>query len=153
MKYLFFIFSTLISSNLLAQANIASCYDPKGYAFYPFISPVPKNKSGWTSDSINGGRVTVVKKGNEFDVLFTDTSKRVISSIQDGGTVVPLRVGTQDFALLIAYDNVAEIYTFWKADDGSLQYSLIQSKGSRNPIHKTAAYAGKCDFINFNLIK
>lgn len=147
------LFLALTSLNIFAQTQIASCHDPKGFAFYPFIDPVPKNKSGWTDDAITGGITTLIRIGaNDYDLLFTDAYKRIISSKQDGGLVKVIRAGTNEITVLILYSNIVEIYSFWKAKDGQLQYSIIQSKGLGNPIYKTSVMVGKCDFINFNAI-
>ena len=143
----------LVSFNTIAQAQIASCHDPKGYAFFPFIDPVPKNKAGWTDDAITSGVVTLTKIGkNDYDLLFVDSTKRIISSKQDGGLVKLIRANQKEIAVLILYSNIVEIYTFWKTNDGQMQYSSIQSKGGENPIYKTSAMIGKCDFINFNAV-
>ena len=152
------IFSVLLlclflSDHTFAQSQIASCHDPKGYAFFPFIDPVPKSKSGWTDDAITGGVATLTKIGKgDYDLLFVDSTKRVISSKQDGGLVRLIRANQKEIAVLVLYPNIVEVYTFWKTNDGQLQYSIIQSKGADNPIYKTSEMVGKCDFINFNAI-
>ena len=154
MRKIFVLLLIIFANNTFAQAQIASCHDPKGYAFFPFIDPVPKSNSGWTDDAITGGVATLTKVGtNDYDLLFIDTTKRVISSKQDGGIVRVVRSNPKEITVLVLYPNIVEIYTFWKTKDGQLQYSLIQSKGADNPIYKTSAMVGKCDFINFNAVK
>ena len=155
MKYtLVAVIALLVSLNASAQTQIASCHDPKGYAFFPYIDPVPKGKSGWTEDAITGGLATLTKVGpNDYDLLFTDTTKRVLSSKQDGGLVKIIRANSREISAIVLYQNVSEIYTFWKTNDNQLQYSIVQSKGGENPIYKTSAMIGKCDFINFNAVK
>lgn len=144
---------SVVSFATHAQTKIATCSDPKGYAFYPFVDPVPKGKSGWTDDAITGGMATLTKIGaNDYDLLFTDTTKRVVSSKQDGGLIRVFRANSREISAFIIYPNIIEIYTFWKTKDGQLQYSILQSKGGENPIYKTSAMVGKCDYINFNAV-
>ena len=141
---------TTLSMTSYSQTQIAACENPKGYVFYPHISPIPKNKSGWTQDAITGGKSILARKSDgKFDILFTDSaSKKPISSVDDGGRVVLLRNSSNQISVLINYDSVTEIYTYWKTDDGQLQYSIVQSKSGTVP--KSAVMVGTCQFINFN---
>ena len=75
-------------------------------------------------------------------------TKKPISSMDDGGQVVLLRKTKNQISVLIDYELVTEIYTYWKTDDGQLQYSLVQSKSGTVP--KSGAMVGTCQFINFN---
>jgi len=149
-NYIIFFIFTLSSTYSFSQTQIAACENPKGYIFYPYISPIPKNKSGWTQDAITGGKSILVKRTDgKYDLLFTDSmSKKPISSIEDGGKVFLLRKTFNQISVLIDYDLVTEIYTYWKTDDGQLQYSIVQSKSGTVP--KSGAMVGTCQFINFN---
>jgi hypothetical protein len=150
-KLLLVIFLSLNTTYIFSQTQIAACENPKGYIFYPHIHPVPKNKSGWTQDAITGGKSIFVRNTDgKYDLLFTDSmSKKPISSIDDGGQVLLLRKTKNQISVLINYDSVTEIYTYWKTDDGQLQYSVLQSKSGT--ITKSGAMVGTCQFINFNL--
>ena len=151
MKKLFLlILLSLVSISSFSQTQIAGCENLKGYIFYPHISPIPKNKSGWTQDAITGGKSILVRRTDgKYDLLFTDSmTKKPISSMDDGGQVVLLRKTKNQISVLIDYELVTEIYTYWKTDDGQLQYSLVQSKSGTVP--KSGAMVGTCQFINFN---
>jgi hypothetical protein len=149
-KILVTLFLTSLSVTSYSQTQIAACQNPKGYMYYPFISPVPKNKAGWIEDAITGGKSILTKSSNgQLDVMFIDSaSKKPISSIEDGGKVILLRRSNNQISVLIAYDTVSEIYTYWKTDDGQFQYSLLQSKGGQ--VSKSGSMIGTCQFINFN---
>ena len=138
------------TSPAIAQSQIAACENLKGYIYYPYISPVTKDKSGWIKDSITGGRSILIKNtSGQLDIIFIDSIRNTpISSIEEGGKVIMLRKSFNQIAVLISYDAVSEIYTYWKTDDGQLQYSLIQSKGGL--VSKSGAMIGTCQFINFN---
>ena len=148
-NFLFFIF-TIFSTYSFSQTQIAGCENLKGYVYYPYVYPVPKNKSGWVQDSITGGKSILVKRQNgQLDILFTDSnSKTPISTLDDGGKVILLGNSFNRITVLISYETVTEIYTYWKTDDNQLQYSLLQSKSGTVP--KSGVLVGTCQFINFN---
>ncbi len=150
MKKIIFLFLSLFSITTYSQSQIAGCENLKGYVYYPYVYPVPKNKSGWVQDSITGGKSVLVKRQNgQLDILFTDSnSKTPISSVDDGGKVVLLGNSPNRITVLVSYETVSEIYTYWRTDDGQLQVSLLQSKSGTVP--KSGLLIGSCQFINFN---
>lgn len=147
-----FLTVTLLATPALAQ-DVARCSDSKGQAFYPFAGLIPKDKSGWREDGVTKGRITVKRLSNdEYDLIFTDTQRPDVSSRADGGIVLMARAASQDFSLIIVYPgSTTEIYSFWKASDGRLQYSHLQNKAGIAPIPKSSALVGQCEFINFSL--
>jgi len=74
------------------------------------------------------------------------------SYLEDGGQVILLRKTKNQISVLVDYETVTEIYTYWKTDDGQLQYSIIQSKNGMVPgtLSKSGVMVGTCQFINFN---
>ena len=146
---------SVFSTSLMHAQTITSCKNPEGYAYYHYSGQVPKANSGFTKDKITDGMVTLQKVGEkQYDILFVDTYKEIISSVGDGGKVVLLRRGKTDATFMISYPGKAiELYTFWIDTDGLSKYDLIQSKGgSSSPIHKAAILVGTCGPINFKLI-
>jgi hypothetical protein len=147
MKRLLLLASLLFANTAFANTQIASCQKPEGYSFFPFIAPVSKSDSGWTKDKTTAGKTTLVKSGEEYDILFTDSTPRgIMSSKADGGRVVLLRKSSKDIAVLVAYQNVTFIYTFWQTADGKFEYSEISSKGGM--VSKSSVMVGKCDYVN-----
>lgn len=143
----------ITSLSSYSQTQIAACENPKGFVYYPYISPVPKDKSGWIEDKITGGKSILVKNPSGLDLVFIDSVKKIpLSSVEDGGKVILLRRTTNQISVLVDYQSVTEIYTYWKTDDGQLQYSIIQSKNGMVPgtISKSGVMVGTCQFINFN---
>jgi len=147
MKKLLLIAGLFFVTSAFADAQIASCQNPEGYAYFPYISPVAKDKSGWTKDKTSAGKTSLVKVGNDYDILYTDSTPRgIISSKAEGATIVLLRKSAKDIAVLVAYQNVTQIYTFWQTSDGKYQYSEVSSKGGG--ISKSSAMVGTCDYVN-----
>lgn len=127
--------------------QLAVCGAVSGHAFYHYSQLLPKERAGWTADAITGGTITLTASGEgEFDILFLDARKQIVSARSDGGKVILLRKGDSDMTFLIHYPgSVAEIYTFFKNRDGQAEYVLLQSKGGDGlPIHKSSVMVGKC---------
>jgi hypothetical protein len=142
----------LTMTKIYAQ-DIASCSNPKGKSYYPELGLVTKDKSGWTDDGVSGG-ITTVKKisKDKYDIVFYDTTKRIISSIEDGGNVLLLNKGKNVFSLLVVYPGkTAEIFTFVKNNSNKLEFIQITSRaGDEVRITKSSIFRGECDFIDFN---
>lgn len=114
---------------------------------------VPKDKSGWTDDGITGG-ITYVKKiaKDKYDIVFFDVTKRIVSSIEEGGNVLLLNKGQNVFSLLVVYPGkTAEVFTFLKNKSNKLEFIQITSRaGDQVSLTKSTMLRGECDFINFN---
>jgi hypothetical protein len=122
----------LLLSGLSAQASdIASCSDPSGKGYFPEVGLVGQKDSGWVDEKITGGITKVAKIAeNEYDVLFVDTRKDIISARRDGGRVFLLNRGRSAFSLLVVYPGAtAEVYTFLKNNFGALSRSLLNRDG------------------------
>jgi hypothetical protein len=154
MKKIFLTLLLIVSSfSCYSQTQIAACENPKGYVYYPYISPVPKNKSGWIEDAITGGKSILVKNQSGLDLIFIDSVKKTpLSSFDDGGKVILLRKTGNQISVLVNYESVTEIYTYWRTEDGQFQYSIIQSKNGMvsGTLSKSGVMVGTCQFINFN---
>jgi len=153
MKKILFIILSVSSFYTYSQTQITACENPKGFVYYPYISPVPKDKSGWIEDKITGGKSILVKNPNGLDLVFVDSVKKTpLSSVEDGGKVILLRKTTNQISVLVDYQSVTEIYSYWRTDGGQLQYSILQSKNGVVPgtLSKSGVMVRTCQFINFN---
>ena len=130
------------------------CHSPKGRAYYPNLGVVPANKAGWQDDAITGGLYTLTRQDKDFDLLYSDATKRVVSSKGAGANVIPLRIGTNNFTIFVYYNNdTIELYSFMKENNGNLSLHVIQSKGGEAFVQKSSIMIAKCDFIDFTAIK
>ena len=134
--------------------KIASCNSPSGYSNYHHAGILGKEQSGFTEDKITGGIDTLIRNNEkEYDILFTDASKTIISSKEDGGDVLLMRQGNSDVTFLVAYHGkTIELYTFYIEKDGRKRFDLIQSKGGALLQHKSTVMSGNCSFINLKAI-
>jgi hypothetical protein len=149
-----FLLILIFSRNVFA-VDIANCSNPSGYAYYPELGMIDKKMSGWNKDKISNGitKVTRNDKG-EYDIVFVDATKNIISSREDGGGVFLLNQGKSSFSILVVYQGkTAEIYSFLKNNSGKLEYLHITSRaGDLIPIAKSSLMQGECSFIDFSKI-
>lgn len=154
MKVVIF-FAVLVCSFHAYAADIASCSDPSGKGYYPEIGLVGEKDSGWSDEKITGGITKVAKLGkDEYDILFVDVRKEIVSARQDGGHVLLLNKGKNAFSMLVIYPGTtAEVYTFLKDNSGKLEYVHTLSRaGDGVLITKASVMRGNCSYINFDAL-
>ena len=154
MKYFLPFFLAVANFNLLA-ADIAHCSNPSGTAYFPETGIVSAKSSGWSEDKITFG-ITKFSKldDNEYDILFIDARKEIISARQDVGRVLLLSRGKSVVSILVVYPGkTAEVYTFLKTNAGKLEYIHTQSRaGDSAAITKASVMRGDCAYINFEAL-
>ena len=154
MKLLAFLVLAVLSLPLYA-ADIASCSNPSGKGYFPETGIVTAKNSGWSEEKITGGITKLSKRGdNEYDILFVDARKEIISARQDGGQVMLLNRGKNVVSVLVVYPGkTAEVYTFLKTSSGKLEYIHTLSRaGDDVLITKASVMRGDCDYINFGAL-
>ena len=147
-------FLLMIFTNSYA-ADIARCSNPTGKSYYPFLGLMNKEDSGWVDDGITGGITSLVRnENNEYDILFVDASKQIISSKLDGGKVYMVSQGINDASFLVIYPGkTIEVYTFLIDKSGKAEYIQVTTRsGDQVLITKSTVMRGDCSFINLKLI-
>jgi hypothetical protein len=124
----------------------------QGHAFYPRAGLIATNDDAgqWIDDAISGGGVTLAQLSEkDFDILFTDSSGRVVSALQDGGVVVFIGAANKAISVAVSYPSttVVETYTFLRNADGKAEVIWTSNKGGGAPILKAAAYRADCSFF------
>jgi hypothetical protein len=144
---------SLVFSSVAFAVDIASCSNPSGTSYFPELGIVTKKNSGWTDDKVTGGITKLSKIGkDQYDIVFVDTTKRIVSSTEDGGRVLMLNRGNNVVSFMVIYPGqTAEIYTFLKNNSGALEYIQVTSRaGDAVMIAKATIMRGNCEFIDFN---
>jgi len=131
--------------------TIAACGPQKGHAYYPAAGLVKRGQDGWQDDQMSTGSTTLTQnvKG-ELDVLFKDSRGEIVSSRDDGGQIIPLRVSKSEVSVLVVYPDgaqAAEIYSFIRESDGSAKMLQLSSKGAAI-IPKAGVYVADCTTLN-----
>jgi hypothetical protein len=154
MRVVVFTLALIVSFGAQA-ADIASCSNPEGRAYFPELGLVGEKDRGWSNDKITGGLTKLVKLSEgAYDVLFVDATKDIISARGDGATIIPLNRGQGVFSVLVIYPGkTAETYTFLRDKSGRLEYLQTTSRaGDGVPIAKVSVMRGTCSYINFGAL-
>lgn len=144
----------LVSTGVAAE-DIAQCFNPSGKGYFPYLGIVAKKSSGWDDEKITGGIVTLSKIGvDEYDIRFVDSTKRIISSKDDGGKVILLYRGEREVSVLVVYRQTVEAYNFYVDKTGKAEYTNVISRaGDGVMVSKASVMRGDCQFVNLNLIR
>jgi hypothetical protein len=108
--------------------------------------------TGWVVDKISNGVTSLRKLGeNDYDILFVDATKTIVSAKQDGASIIKYTQGKQDMTFMVAYPlGTIEIYTFYTDNLGSAGYLHISSKPSGGALFaKASVMQGKCSYVLF----
>lgn len=141
----------IISAGASAE-DVAQCSNPSGKGYYPFLGMVAKKSAGWDDEKITGGIVTLSKiSADEYDILFVDSTKRIISSKGDGGKVILLYRGDREISVLVVYRQVVEAYNFYLDKSGKAEYTYVISRtGDGAMLSKASVMRGDCQFVKLN---
>lgn len=147
----------LLSFSISVHAtDIAQCSNPSGKSYYPELGLVTKNKSGWSDDKISGGLTKLtINENKEFDIVFVDSLKQIISSRDDGGTVLINSFSSESMTFLVIYPGkTIETYTFVRNKSGKYEYIQTTTRsGDEVLITKVSLLRGVCSSIDFELVK
>ncbi len=146
--------SCLIFPSISLALDVARCANPSGMVYYPFLGVVDKKNAGWHDDKISGGRFTLTRHdANGYDILYTDATKSVISSRQDGGRVSRLFKGSNAAMFAVIYPKgTAEIYTFLIDKSGKAEFMVTTSRTGDAGIAKSSVMRGDCQFVNLDMV-
>ena len=129
-------------------SNIISEKDDN--VFYNTGNLLKKAGIVWKGISI---RLNDVRRANDFDIIFIDSTERNHSTVQDGAKVFPLRRNETEAAFLVHFHDSGEsqIFSFFKEKSGEARFSILASKGGPS-IYKSSVMVGDCTPIDFKLI-
>jgi len=139
-----------------ASQVVAECANPQGHAYYLETGIVQTGKGGWQEDKISKGRTLLIREeGGAYDIIYKDATNQTISSVASGAKIMLLRNNNVEGLFLLFYPGkTAEMYHFFKEDNGTLRYATYQNKGGVDiPISKNSLMVGACSQIDFSSIK
>ena len=131
---------------------ITTCGASKGYGYYFEGGIVPKDKSGWSEDSISKGHIILVLEGDgkEFNIYYKD-AEMTKSAKEDGGKVLlaHLDENFQTIMILVIYpgQGVVEHYLFRLDGSGNGGVVWGNDKGT-NLMAKGTLFKATCSKRN-----
>ena len=121
----------------------AMCGESKGQSYYfkdDFMNP---DGPYWTEDGFSNDQFTLVKDGDQFDILFGDAA-RASGYVQDGAQVILLHISNKYIRVGAFHNNFADIYNF----DRETSEVAWSSNRSGPLTGKIGLYVSKCRFVN-----
>lgn len=135
--------------------TVATCSPKMGHAYYANMGIVDTANSDWKILPANGTVSLSRQSDGNFDMLFTDATKQIRSSTEEGAKVKLLRNSGNEMVFLVSSpDNTAiEIYDFLHDKRGKDIITIITNEGGSDmPFYKSSVEYGECSFINFNIL-
>lgn len=137
-----FTLTALLASNVVNAEVVATCGAGEGWAYYVAGGLVPDAKSGWVKDKIGGGSFQLISAGDEYDIIFTDSTKRTLSAKGDGGNVSGFLTDDGNVIVQVVYTSLVETYIFWLSQK-DMTVSFSQAKFG-TPIRKHSLMVAPC---------
>ncbi len=140
-------FCSVVWASQTNAAVVTRCGASEGYAYMEEGGFVPKNKAGWTKDAITGGSHLLLKDGDNFDIIYTDATKRTISSREDGGQIIRISESGGTYVILVNYPGkLVETWVFNLDRDGRGVVTFHQARyGDHFPIRKHSVLRASCE--------
>lgn len=132
--------------------TIATCGALSGHSYYQPSGLVGGSDAGWQEDGVTGGSLTLVMNDNgEADLLQFDASKKVISAVNDGAKVSPIRISADELAVSVYYQaDTIEIYSFFRDAAGRSSLIFLQSKGNPKGITAGKLFVAECSTFDID---
>jgi hypothetical protein len=145
---------TILSLSSAYAEDIAKCGEVNGIAYYLDVGVIPEKNSGWHKDGINGQTQLIRNENGEYDILYVDATKNIISARADGAKVSLVNKSDRDISFVSSYPRgTTEIYSFFQESGGRNKYSHFSLKPNGAPsIPKRSLFIGECDIINFDMV-
>ena len=147
MRYIAAVALALLSAPALVQSVVTRCVSPSGHAWYSQQPLVPAKSAGWQADKISDGTYFLLRKDDGgFDIIFTDATKRTISSRDDGAQMVTLRDGGGTVVVLVNYPDMSvETWHFRLNEAGRGDVTVSQARyGERVMVTKHSLMRAEC---------
>jgi hypothetical protein len=105
------------------------------------------NETGWQRDRISNGSFMLVRdRAGQFDIIFTDATRRTLSATSDGARVIALREGPETYIVLSVYAGLVEVYMFKLDPRGGGSMTLSQTRHAAPvPVIKAGVMVAPCD--------
>jgi hypothetical protein len=144
-RYTFAIVLLFFSGTSLAEV-LATCGASHGHAYYVRGPFVEAKDSGWTEDKISKGTLQLIRSGDDYDVIFTDSTGGTLSAKGDGASTAGSFDDRGNLLLIVMYPGKSvETYVFWFAVKTEKTLTFSQAKYGA-PIAKHSLLQATCEW-------
>jgi hypothetical protein len=138
----------LVATNALSQPSVVTrCMSPLGHGYYFAGGLVAAKDTGWQREAITNGQYLLLRdKEGSFDIVFTDATKRTLSTKEDGGSVLVANNVDGSIVLLVIYPQMSiETWVFNLDASGAGKVSVSQARyGDAALVRKHSLMAADC---------
>ena len=143
----FLLAEIFLGSLALAAENpetIATCGGSNGHSYFHSSNLVGDEESGWSTDQLTEGSITVQKIGDNFDVIHRSVVG-LQSSVDSGAIIVPIAYTQDSLGLVVIYPDsgTTEVYNFQHLETEFAEVSWTSTKVN-SLINKSAVFYAKC---------
>lgn len=145
MKWITVLGAAILLPSIANAEIVTRCGPSAGYGYY-FGGPLNPEGPNWVEDGISGGGFDLVRDGEQFDIILTDTIG-TRSAKADGFHVVAVPQPTPEYLMILSIapsTGVVEHYLFQLNSNGNGTALWGSLKGSGSPISKSALYKSLC---------
>lgn len=143
MRYFFLAIMILFFLPTNAKAEVLfKCGASKGYD-YLWSDLAPEKGLIEAESAILHGSFSLVKNGEDYDIIYTDATERTSSAKAQGATVVPVQSGTDFLMVVVIYpQQTVEVYHFFKFLD---EWHSIYSVHRNSVVSRGSVMRVECD--------
>ncbi len=125
---------------------VTKCESPTGWSYFVEGALVPKKYAGWTKDGISGGSFLVTQDDRTgYDIIYSDSIKRTVSSLEDGATIHVASKTNIDLVLLVIYPGLIETWYFRIKPNGEGDVTVSSARfGKAGIINKHSLMQANC---------
>lgn len=141
---LLFLFVAVASAQ---ESIVTRCVAPSGHTYYPIQPLVPAKKAGWNADAIKDGSYLLIRKNSEqFDIIYSDSMNRTVSSIDDGAQVLLIDQSEDQMVFLVLYPKMNVETWYFRIDNrGRGEVTVSQARfGATAFIQKHGLMRARC---------
>ena len=125
---------------------VATCGISEGRSYYIPGGLVTGKHAGWTDEKISKGSFQLIRSGDEYDIVFTDSTGRTLSSKGDGATTSGYRDDAGNLVVTVMYPgSLIETWVFWLSVKTERIATYSQARHNA-PIRKHSLLKATCNW-------
>lgn len=125
---------------------VATCGASEGRSYYIPGGLVTAKDAGWADEKISKGSFQLLRSGDEYDIVFTDSTGGTLSSKGDGATTTGFYDQAGNLVVIVMYpESLIETWVFWLSVKTERVATYSQAR-HHAPIRKHSLLRATCDW-------
>ncbi len=133
---------------LLLVTTLHLCDTTSGRSYVPRLGLSKETQVGWQDAKTSKSLISDKKGEGKYDILYSDETKQIASTVQEGRVVMLLNRGANDASFLVVQlGRMGEIYHFLVNKQGHAEYVHVANcVGSGSVSARSILMQGNCAF-------